>query len=179
MTTFVVADAAQMCAAAVTEAGRLGYRSEVLGLDLEGEARDAGAGLARRIGAAAPRTCLVTGGENTVTLEARAEEVGGPDPAGRGGPSQEAALAAALELSNGPPAALLCIDSDGTDGPTDAAGGLVDDLSAAAAAEAGLDPAAALAGHASHDALLAMGDLVTTGATGTNVNDLKVALRGE
>ena len=75
------------------------------------------------------------------------------------------------------PSCLLCMDSDGTDGPTDAAGGLVDDLSAGAAREGGVDLEAALARHASYAALRALGDLVVTGPTGTNVNDLKIALR--
>ncbi len=96
---------------------------------------------------------------------------------GRGGPSQEAALAAAHELAGAATAAVLCLDSDGTDGPTDAAGGLVDDLSAQAARAAGTDLPAALAAHTSYDALAALGDLVVTGPTGTNVNDLKIALR--
>ncbi|HQJ98698.1 MAG TPA: MOFRL family protein, partial [Thermoleophilia bacterium] len=109
-----------------------------------------------------------------------------------GGPSQEAALAAAIALSaaragrrsapsrhDAEAACILCMDSDGTDGPTDAAGGLVDDLSAAAAAAAGVDLQAALAAHGAGPALEAIGDLIVTGPTGTNVNDLKIALRGE
>jgi glycerate-2-kinase len=88
-------------------------------------------------------------------------------------------LAAALELAavRVPvgPATVLCIDSDGSDGPTDVAGALVDDLTAKAPAARGLR--AALAGHASYDALLSAGDLVVTGPTGTNVNDLKIGLR--
>jgi glycerate-2-kinase len=71
------------------------------------------------------------------------------------------------------------MDSDGTDGPTDAAGGLVDDLSAAVASSAGVDLRSALAAHTAGSALAALGDLVVTGPTGTNVNDLKVALRGD
>lgn len=170
--TWVMADATRMCAAAQVEAARLGYHTELLGLDWEGEAREAGCALARRVLAAGPRSCLIAGGENTVTMAAA-------QSGGRGGPSQEAAVAAALELSVGADAAVLCLDSDGTDGPTDAAGGLVDDLCTGAAALTGLDLANALAAHKAHDALLFQGDLVTTGATGTNVNDLKVALGGD
>ena len=206
--TWVVADAARMCAAGQAAAGRLGYAARVIGLDLEGEAADAGRALAAAIAAAPPRTCLVAGGENTVTLAddraapgdaviAPGDAVAGPGDAATGaaacgGPSQEAALAAAIALSaaragrrsapsrhDAEAACILCMDSDGTDGPTDAAGGLVDDLSAAAAAAAGVDLQAALAAHGAGPALEAIGDLIVTGPTGTNVNDLKIALRGE
>lgn len=169
--TWVVADAAGMCAAATEEAERHGYAVRVLGLDWVGEAADAGRRLAGAIIDAPPRTCLIAGGENTVTLAAPATPAGG-------GPSQEAALAAALDLSGAAPAAILCIDSDGTDGPTDAAGGLVDDLSAGPSAAAGAHLATALAAHAARAALAALGDLVVTGPTGTNVSDLKIGLRG-
>jgi len=175
ISTWIVADAARMCAAAAAAAARLGYAARVVGLDLESEAAQAGRALAADIAAASPRACLVAGGENTVTLTAGIVTAG----AG-GGPSQEAAVAAALALDSAPGAAacLLCMDSDGVDGPTEAAGGLVDDLSAAAASAAGVDLPAALAAHAAGPALAALGDLVVTGATGTNVNDLKIALRG-
>jgi glycerate-2-kinase len=167
--TWVVADAGLMCTAAAEEARSLGYAPRLLGLDWEGEARDAGFALARLIIEAPPRTCLLAGGENTVSL--------GPTTGGGGGPSQEAALAAAHKLADAATAAVLCLDSDGTDGPTDAAGGLVDDLSAQAARAAGTDLPAALAAHTSSAALAALGDLIVTGPTGTNVNDLKIALR--
>jgi hydroxypyruvate reductase/glycerate 2-kinase len=204
--TWVVADAAQMCAAAAEEARRYGYAPRLLGLDWEGEARDAGCAVARELLASPPGTCLLAGGENTVTMA--------PGLHGFGGPSQEAALAAALELA-GPEsartasprptdggAAVLCLDSDGTDGPTDAAGGLVDDLTASLAAVSGCGGssdrraagaagggdvyrppadaaiAAALEAHTASDCLAALGDLVVTGPTDTNVNDLKIALRG-
>ena len=94
-----------------------------------------------------------------------------------GGPSQEAALAAALALDGHDAAScVLCLDSDGTDGPTDAAGGLVDDMTVAAARAGGCDLAGALARHEALATLAALGDLVVTGPTGTNVNDLKIAL---
>lgn len=199
--TWVVADAARMCAAAAAAAGRLGYAARVLGLDLEGEAAGAGRRVADEIAAAPPRTCLVAGGENTVTLPDPVVASGGGAERRQadrldadGGPSQEAALAAAqalvadpaladapggrMDLPEARPVCLLCIDSDGTDGPTDSAGGLVDDLTAAAAAAAGIDLESALDGHVAGSALAALGDLVVTGPTGTNVNDLKVALRG-
>jgi len=178
--TWVVADAARMCEAAVEEARRLGYSPRLLGLDWEGEAREAGRRLAGLVAEAPPGTCLVAGGENTVTLAAACEGL----PPG-GGPSQEAALAAALELGAtggegaglrlGGPAVVLCLDSDGTDGPTAAAGGLVDDLTRQAPAS--IDLSAALDRHESAAALEEMGDAVVSGPTGTNVNDLKLGLR--
>ena len=120
--TWVMADAALMCAAAAAEAAALGYAPEQLGLDWQGEAREGGVALATRLVQAAPGSCLIVGGEHTVELGAA-----GP---GAGGPNQEAALGAALELSGRVEAAVACLDSDGSDGPTDAAGGLVDDLTA-------------------------------------------------
>ncbi len=180
----VVASATIMCEAAAAAARDLGYEARVTTLELEGEAAAAGRHLALELQAAPPRTALICGGENTVTLPAGrlAGDRRSGDGGAYGGPSQEASLAAALELGTAAPGAgascLLCLDSDGTDGPTDAAGGLVDDLSARAAREGGVDLDAALARHASHDALLALGDLVVTGPTGTNVNDLKIGLRG-
>ena len=105
-----------------------------------------------------------------------------PGEGAAGGPSQEAAVAAALELgrrpAGAPPVCALCIDSDGTDGPTEAAGGLVDDLTSSVLADAGVDVTAALAAHAAGGVLAAAGDLVFTGPTGTNVNDLKLGLVG-
>jgi hydroxypyruvate reductase/glycerate 2-kinase len=170
ITTVVVANSAKMCAAAAGEAGRRGYSPTVLTLELEGAAREAGAWLAERLAAAGAGGALIAGGENTVTLAAASAA------AAAGGPNQEAALAAAAALPAIGPSCVLCLDSDGTDGPTDAAGGLVDDLTPGHARELGVDVHRALADHASHDCLRAVGDLVVSGPTGTNVNDLKIAL---
>ena len=171
--TYVVADAAAMCRAAAEEARRRGYDARVLTLALEGEAADAGRWLAEQIGESAPGTALIAGGENTVALPA----VFGTAGHGHGGPSQEAAVSASVALQGFGPACVLCLDSDGTDGPTDACGGLVDDLSASTAGGCGLDPTKALAAHDCYEALAAIGDLMVSGSTGTNVNDLKIALR--
>lgn len=166
--SYVLATSKMMCAAAAAAGHTLGYASEVLTLELAGESADAGRRLAARLRGRTAPTCLITGGETTVRL---AGDVGST-----GGPSQEAALAAALELDGGGPACVLCMDSDGTDGPTDAAGGLVDDLSVARARAFDLDLKDALATHTSGDVLVAMGDFLVTGPTGTNVNDLRLAL---
>lgn len=169
--TVVLANATLMCEAAVREAERLGYAGSIVSLAVEGDAARAGRDLAARLGTAGPAACLIEGGENTVAFrDGRLDE-------GLGGPSQEAALAAAARLAAGPAACILCLDSDGSDGPTDAAGGLVDDLSMRAAAARGVDVELALAGHRSYAALAALDDLAVTGPTGTNVNDLKIGLK--
>jgi glycerate-2-kinase len=179
ISTWIVADSARMCAAAAEAAARRGYAARVTGLDLEGEAAVAGRWLAAELSAAPAGTALIAGGENTVTFTATPSgshaSIRGQEDLG--GPSQEAAASAALALDGSGPACVLCLDSDGTDGPTDAAGGLVDDLSAARAARIGVDLSAALSAHSCYKALATTGDLVVTGSTGTNVNDLKIALR--
>jgi glycerate-2-kinase len=172
--THMLATPAQMCGAAIAAAATRGYRPELLTLGLEGESADAGHWLAARGRAAAGGAALVAGGETTVTMARR----DGGDGGARGGPSQEAAVAAALGLDGAGETCVLCLDSDGSDGPTDAAGGLVDDLTAGAARAAGIALPAALAAHRSGPALQALDDLVVTGQTGTNVNDLRIVLRG-
>jgi hydroxypyruvate reductase len=160
---------------------------------LSGEAALAGRDLVARgrsLGGA--RVAVILGGETTVTL--------GPAP-GRGGRNQELALAAARELAGGAreepagePAGgqlgeladggltggelVLTLATDGEDGPTRSAGGIADGATWAAIARAGVDPAAALAGHGSQRALAAVpGALLETGNTGTNVGDLAIYLR--
>jgi len=173
VTSFVMADARMMCDAAARAAAGLGYQSEVLRLDLEGESAAAGAWFAARVAAAPSGVALVAGGETTTTL-------GAAGVTAAGGPSQEAALAGAIRLGSlgrdDPGACLLYLDSDGTDGPTDAAGALVDDVTAEALAAAGTDAAGALASHRAGAALASLADVVLTGPTGTNVNDLKIGL---
>jgi glycerate 2-kinase len=168
--THVLATSTTMCSAALAAALQLGYAPELLTLELEGDSAAAGRLLARSARALGPGFVLVAGGETVVAL--------GLAKHGLGGPSQEAAVAAAIELSGGSPACALCLDSDGSDGPTDAAGGIVDDLTVAELTAQGVDPSTALAGHATYDLLADSGDLVVTGPTGTNVNDLRLVLTG-
>lgn len=168
----VVASGLDACRAAEGRCVELGYRTLLLSHTLEGEARGLGtfhAGLARGVHLAgvplAAPCALISGGEATVVLRGD----------GVGGRNQETCLAAVPGLA-GLPAAFLSAGTDGVDGPTEAAGGLVDGLSRARAREGGVDVAAALARNDSHTALRALGDLVVTGPTGTNVADLRVLL---
>ncbi len=148
--------------AAAREAARRGLRPVLVTEELSGEARRAGrrlVGLARAAGAP---VLLLAGGETTVTVTGD----------GRGGRCQELALAAALELEGSPGAVLLAAGTDGTDGPTDAAGGWADAATAARGRARGRDPAMALARNDAYGFLEAAGDLLRTGPTGTNVRDL-------
>ena len=137
---------------------------------LEGEAREVGVALAKRFAATAPHA-LVAGGETTVTVRG----------AGRGGRNQELALSFALEAAKGPLAdrsdwVFLAAGTDGRDGPTDAAGGIVDAATVTRIRTAGVDPVAAMEENDSYGALDSAGALLRTGATGTNVADVVVFL---
>lgn len=157
--------------AACAETSRLGYALADRREAVEGEAADFGRELAAAAKAlqisGATRSCIAWGGETTVTV--------GPAP-GRGGRNQELALAAAIALEAHPGITIVSFATDGRDGPTDAAGAVVDAETCARIRAAGIDPADALARHDSHTALGAAAVLLRTGPTGTNVNDLMVAL---
>ena len=112
------------------------------------------------------RTALISGGELTVTVR-------GP---GRGGPNHEYALALAIALDGAEGIAALAADSDGIDGSADAAGTFVDPGTLRRARAAGLDPVAALEANDSAPFFAALGDALVTGATGTNVNDIRIIL---
>jgi glycerate 2-kinase len=175
----LLASGSTVCDAMTLEATARGLPSVVLSTTLEGEARWIGAtvgNLARESSArgapfSPPCALLGCGGEGTVELVAEAAF-------GAGGPNQEAALAAAAEVAGAQVAALF-IDTDGSDGSTDVAGGIVDGATQARADDAGVDLRAALLGHRSSGALDALGDEIRTGATHTNVNDLFVVVIGE
>lgn len=155
------------------EAQRLGYHPLVLTTRLEGEAREVArvvAGLAidvrdERIPVRPPAAILL-GGETTVTVAG----------SGRGGRNQEMALAAAIALEGAPKILVACLGTDGTDGPTDAAGGMVDSQTVARGRELGLDAHYHLRSNDAYPYLEATGDLLVTGPTGTNVNDLTLLL---
>ena len=159
--------------AAATHAATLGYRVTRRDEPVVGEAAEAGrefgAWLTRRSSARTP-ACLIAGGETTVAL-------GSPGSAGTGGRSQEVALTAARIMDGLDGVVLLAAGTDGIDGPTDAAGGMVDGGSVGRMRQQGLDPDDAVSRHDAYAALEAAGDLLITGPTGTNVMDVFVALR--
>ena len=155
-----------LCEAAKARAEKLGYEAEIVSKALTGEAREQ----ARRIIEAVPehpgKRAYLYGGETTAT----------PKGKGLGGRNQEMALAAAIALRGREHIAFLSVGSDGTDGPTDAAGGVADGATYEKMRQAGVSPEAALADNDSYRALKACGDLIVTGPTGTNVNDLTMIL---
>ena len=154
-----------LCDAAQT----LGYRCIRLTDCLSCEAREAGrflAAVARTHASPSEPLAFLAGGETVVHLTG----------SGRGGRNQEVALAAAEGLAGLAQAAVFSFGSDGTDGPTDAAGGFVDQDSFAALRAAGLDPADILRRNDAYPALERIGGLIHTGPTGTNVNDLAMLL---
>lgn len=166
----LVGDNAVAATAAAAAATRQGYHSLILTTFLEGEAREVArvaVALAREVQThgrpAPPPACLILGGETTVTLEPQS---------GRGGRNQELALAAAIALAGTRGITLVALATDGTDGPTDAAGGVVDGETLARGAALGLDAHAHLRRHDAYPYLEAVGALLKTGPTRTNVNDL-------
>lgn len=174
--TVVVGSNAQAVAAAATRAKTLGYRTLVLTTFFEGEAREAArvfCSIARSVKSRqtplAPPACVLAGGETTVTVRGQ----------GRGGRCQEFALSAARVIAGWPDTVVAGFGTDGTDGPTDAAGALVDGETAARVRSLGLDPARALADNDSYTFFHRLGDLLVTGPTRTNVNDVYLALIGD
>src|SRR4051812_6298849 len=155
-------------------AERLGYDVRMIDPPVLGEAREAAAAFVSQARAltcdSTRRTCAIAAGETTVTLPAEGDH-------GRGGRNQEFALAAALHLAGTSRWALLSAGSDGIDGPTDAAGAIVDDTTLVRAREKSLDAPRALQAHDTYPFFAALGDHVVTGPTGTNVGDLIVFLR--
>ena len=159
--------------AAAREARQLGFRTMVLSTFLEGEAREVArvhAAIAREIlSSSRPLrrpACVISGGETTVTIRGR----------GLGGRNQEFALAAALDIAGLEDVVILSGGTDGTDGPTDAAGAIADGTTLARAAAHRLDAAGYLANNDSYHFFETLGDLVKTGPTGTNVADVQVIL---
>ena len=180
--TVLLVNGAGVCEVMAAEARAAGVVAHVVSTELEGEASFIGRHLAElaascvREGSPAQAPCVLVGcgGESTVTLSSN----GAGGSFGAGGPNQEAAAAAALHIEAGAPISACFIDTDGSDGGTDAAGALVDGLTAQRAREAGIDLSAAIADHRSGEALAGLGDLVVTGPTQTNVNDMFVIAVG-
>jgi glycerate 2-kinase len=152
-------------------ARELGYEIEVIPAASTGEARVAGAAFAaealRRTATAGRPVCVVASGETTVRVTGT----------GRGGRNQEFVLGAMSAIAAARVHAVLgSAGTDGIDGPTDAAGAIVDSSSSRRAAAAGLDASDALRNNATYDFFLALGDLILWGPTGTNVGDIHVVL---
>lgn len=168
--TLVVADNFLAAQAAKTKATELGYNTLLLTTFLDGDAAGAGrllAGLAKEVrqsgNPVATPACLILGGETTVQL--------GSNP-GKGGRNQEAALAAALALQESTGVTVVSLATDGTDGPTDSAGAMADGRTVERGAAAGLSAAEHLRSHNAYPFLVTTHDLLRSGPTQTNVNDL-------
>ena len=168
VTTRITGSVRELCAAAAVQCRALGYEPMLLTDQLCCEAREAGSFLAsvlRTHAGDGRRLAFLAGGETVVHLTGK----------GLGGRNQELALAAAPGIA-GLNAAVFSVGSDGTDGPTDAAGGYVDGDTNSALQAAGLDVFAVLKQNDAYHALKAVDGLLVTGPTGTNVNDVAVAL---
>ena len=160
----------QACEAVATTARNLGYNSQIITTELDGEARVRGVEIVREIITHPPNTMLIYGGETTVNL---------PDNClGRGGRNTELGLAAAIELAvHNVPAWVVTLATDGTDGPTDAAGATVNETTIDRALGLELDAQSALDRHDSYPFFQQLADLHLIGATGTNVADITIAIR--
>ena len=168
VTTCITGSVRELCAAAADAAQALGYAPILLTDQLACQAREAGlflSEIARTHQCPANPMAFIAGGETVVKI------IGN----GKGGRNQELALAAAPGIS-GCNAAVFSVGSDGTDGPTDAAGGYVDGDTLAALLAAQIDPVDSLNQNDSYTALQAAEGLLFTGPTGTNVNDVAVVL---
>ena len=169
VTTRITGSVRQLCTAASETCQTLGYTPVVLTASLACEAREAGAFLgavAQYHQDSARSLAFIAGGETVVHLTGT----------GKGGRNQEIALAGAKLLDGLAGTALFSLGSDGTDGPTDAAGGIVTGETAGTLREAGVDIDRVLKDNDAYHALEACGGLLRTGATGTNVNDVAVLL---
>ena len=170
--TLITGSVRELCSAAAAECEALGYRAHILTDHLQCEAKDAGSflGSIALTHAAEPiPTAWIAGGETVVHLRGK----------GKGGRNQELALAAAEQIAGLDNVLVFSLGSDGTDGPTDAAGGIVDGTTAVKLAARGRCVADVLADNDAYHALAAAGGLIVTGPTGTNVNDVAVVLIGK
>lgn len=169
VTTLVTGSVKNLCRAAADAAKKLGYTPHILTASLACEAREAGSFLAA-IAAdhqnEESSIAYIAGGETVVHVRGK----------GRGGRNQELALSAALGIQNCRSTCVFSLGSDGTDGPTDAAGGMVDEHTCGRLHAKGIDPVAALDDNDAYPTLKAADALIITGPTGTNVNDVSVLL---
>ena len=170
----IIGDNGLAARAALEQAKSEGFHAEILTNELQGEAREVGYELAHDLRISISRKtrpfCLIAGGETTVTLRHSSGQAikGG----GKGGRNQELALAAVNELAGLKDVLLIALATDGDDGPTDAAGAVVTGDSARRAESLGLRAADHLSRNDAYPFFDALGDLLKTGPSGTNVNDL-------
>ena len=162
----IVGDNALAARTALEQAKQEGFQADYLGSHWQGEAREVGVELARKLRVTTKSRygplCLIAGGETTVTVRGN----------GLGGRNQEVALAAVPELNGLENLMLITLATDGEDGPTDAAGAVVTHETLKYAADLGLDYSAYLSRNDSYAFFEALGELLKIGPTGTNVNDL-------
>jgi hydroxypyruvate reductase len=169
VTTRITGSVRELCAAAETACRGLGYETVLLTDALSCQAKEAGSFLASILKTHAnsgKKLAFLAGGETVVQLTGK----------GKGGRNQELALAAAAGIDGIQGAAVFSVGSDGTDGPTDAAGGYVDYETAAQLRAQGVDIFTVLRNNDAYHALQKVDGLIITGPTGTNVNDVSVAL---
>jgi glycerate-2-kinase len=168
----ILADNEILCEAAERKARDLGFKPMILSTVVEGESREVGSVLAT-IGKEVdvkgrplkPPCVLIAGGESTVKVEGES---------GLGGPSQELVLGASLRIGGCGRIVVASIDTDGTDGPTDVAGGIADGYTVSRAEGEGIDIFDSLTKHNSYEVLRRLKDTIVTGPTGTNVMDLNL-----
>ncbi len=159
----------ESCIAAAAAMGKAGYATQILSTQITGEAREVGRILGSIIADVrdrglpiTPPAALVAGGETTVTIQGD----------GKGGRNQELALAAALRMSGYKGVAIGSLATDGVDGPTDAAGALSDGTTVTRGRKLGMEPEEYMRNNDSYHYFSKLKDLITTGPTGTNVNDI-------
>jgi glycerate 2-kinase len=172
---FLIGTNLESCKAAARALERRGYRTLILSTRIQGEAKEVG----KVVSAIAssirenhlpinPPAAVVAGGETTVTVHGK----------GRGGRNQELVLSAALSIRGLPRVLISSIGTDGTDGPTSAAGAVADGSTVERGLRRGLDADTYLRENDSHEFFKKLKDLIVTGPTGTNVNDILIAIVG-
>ncbi len=178
----LICSSSKVCSFAAEKAEELGFNPVIMSSVLEGEAKDAGiviASIALEMrNRKSEKMAMIFGGETTVTFCEAGNEMKGEKERkeGKGGPNQELALGFARKVSGSCGVCLIAIDTDGTDGPTDAAGGLSSGDTWGRIEKAGMDPLRELRNHNAYEALKAGNALVITGPTDTNVNSLVIVL---
>lgn len=161
-----VGDIRSLCEGAVKRAEALGYKATCVSTALTGEAREKAVEILDSISYESGKRAYIWGGETTVTLKGQ----------GKGGRNQEMALTAAIVLRGAEHVVFASVGSDGTDGPTDAAGGIAEGDTFQKLKDLGIDPEDELNDNNSYYALKKADALIVTGPTGTNVNDITLVL---